>query len=105
MYGRMCAGRPVGKWLCWDGKRFAIDNQRVVEALAKKVADAIWQWLGAPTQNSTDSERVAMLRWATYTASKRGIDNMLALVRSEPNIAVLAKQLDAHPWLFNARTA
>lgn len=92
---------PWKKWLIWDGRRWLIDSQREAEALAKEVADVIWEELSSAMYGASASEAGAFLKFATATASARGIDHMLAMARSEPGVPVLPESLDTHAWLIN----
>ena len=90
-----------GKWLIWDDRRWAIDRELRVEALAKEIADEIWREVGRRLPELEASEHLELIRFARTTNSARGITNMLALARSEPGVPVCPEQLDRYPWLFN----
>ena len=92
---------PWGKWLIWDGKRHAIDQQRRIESLAKQVADLIWREVAALLPNLHPITAAEVVRFARATSNTRGISDMLTSVKSEPGIAIMPAQLDAHPWLLN----
>ncbi|HEX3998962.1 MAG TPA: phage/plasmid primase, P4 family [Pirellulales bacterium] len=89
------------KWLVFDGKRWAIDEGTRIEALAKQCADAIWKVAAAELEQCDYGMQEAILRFAKYSASNRGILAMLLMARSEPGIAVEVKELNANGWLFN----
>jgi hypothetical protein len=72
-----------GKWLIWDDRRWAIDRELRVEALAKEIADEIWREVGRRLPELEASEHLELIRFARTTNSARGITNMLALARSE----------------------
>lgn len=93
----------LGKWLIWDGRRWAADHQRKTEGLAKNVADAIWAWAGEHLSELNRDTAEQLVQFGRYTSSARGMTNMLALTRSEPGIPVSSDQLDADPWLLNFR--
>lgn len=80
------------RWLVWDGRRWAVDDDRAVQRLAKATADNIWgealKWNDSNT-----------LKHAAATASSRGITAMLALAESELPVSV--DDLDSQPHLVN----
>ena len=94
---------PWGKWLWWDGKRWKADNERKADCAAKEVSDEVWQEVAKILPDVGGDVSIELVRFAKATASARGIQNMLALTRSEPGIAVLPEQLDSDPYLFNCR--
>jgi putative DNA primase/helicase len=91
---------PDGPYLTWDGMRFADDAGEVeLERWAQETiyamhADAVYQTDDA-------AERKARIKHAFNSESRRAIAAMVALVRSQPGIAVRPDQLDADPWLLN----
>lgn len=87
-----------GKWLLWDGQRWAIDERGQVQQLAKGTTRRILQ--DAATEPD-DDKRKARVRWATRSDSRAGREAMLALARSEPGIPITAEELDRDPWLLN----
>jgi putative DNA primase/helicase len=92
---------PWGKWLIWDGRRWAIDDHRRAEALAKGVADDIWREVGELLPKVELAEQSELLSFARRTASAFGLGAILALARSEDGIPIVPAQLDSHPWKFN----
>jgi putative DNA primase/helicase len=83
-------------WLVWDGKRYREDTKAVdVQALAKETAVAIFDEIkSAP-------DRDAMMRHAKQSQSKKAIDAMLWLARSEPGLPAELTDFDTDPMLFN----
>lgn len=75
------------KWLCWDSKRWRIDETGEIYRYAKQVSDA----LPKTSKNGGPSR--------TQTAA--GINSMINLAGTEPGIALAPDQLDADPHLFN----
>ena len=94
---------PWGKWLVWDGRRWAIDHERCAESLAKEVATVIWAEIAKLVPVVGADVAVELVRFGHATASARGIGNMLALARSEAGIPILPDALDAQAWLLNCR--
>ena len=89
------------KWLVWDGQRWAVDQERRVEFLAKNVVDNLWSDVGKLLPTINHQTATALDSFARTTANVRGISSMLQLARSEPGIPMQPVELDAHPWLFN----
>lgn len=92
---------PWGKWLVWNGQRWATDEERTVESLGKQTATDLWQQLGNVADSADAKTLRELFTFAKATNSAWGIRNMVALARSEPGIPVLPKQLDQNPWLLN----
>lgn len=91
---------PWGRWLVWDGKRWADDTtgeavRRMKETLRFLAANA----------NILEDEptRRALLKFALASERDARLRAALALAQSEPGIPVLPDELDADPWLLNVR--
>ena len=83
-------------WLVWDGTRWREDPKGVqVQALAKETALAIFDELKGAT------DRGAMFKHARSSQSKKAIEAMLWLARSEPGIPTELTDFDADPMLLN----
>jgi putative DNA primase/helicase len=92
---------PWGKWLGWDGTRWAIDRHRVIESKAKASAAAMWAMIAAIANQLDDGEAEGLLRYARASSSAVSIRNAIALARSEPGLPVLPEMLDCDPFLLN----
>jgi len=94
---------PWGKWLVWDGKRWAIDQQRAVESQAKGVIQGLWDDLAGFIRSgaSGDDAVKAILAFLKASGSAHGIDAMVRLARSETGIPILPAALDTDPWVLN----
>ncbi len=91
---------PWGKWLLWDGKRWKPDASGEVERRAVETVASIY----AEAAHAADKdERKALARHAERSESRSRIDAMIALARSRPGVPVMPEELDADPWLLNAR--
>jgi putative DNA primase/helicase len=102
MFGdRVRYAKESKDWFDYDGKQWRPGAELYVEALAKKVAQAIWNWLKPSLQKLESREAVDILRFAKVSSSARGISNMLALARSEPDIGISIDQFDSQPYLLN----
>ena len=83
------------KWLVWDGVRWQVDTLGAVRKVAQSVADDVW------TQFRLAGRDADSQRWASYTASERGMRRMLA--GAEVRLAVTPGELDDYPWLLNCQ--
>lgn len=81
---KYCAA--IKSWYAWDTSRWVCDGIRA-EGLAKLAALEV-----------TDEKH------RRYSCSKRGIDEILHLARSDPSMAVRLQQFDADPMLFNCQS-
>lgn len=83
-------------WTVWDGKRWIHDERDVrIQAFAKETALSIFDEI----KNASD--RNVIIRHAKHSQSKRSIDNMIALARSESGICIPLTAFDADPLLLN----
>ena len=95
---RFCAG----KWLVWDGRRFAPDETGVVVRLAKRTALSIYREAARARDRG---EQEAITRWALASQSENRLRAMVNLAASEAGVTVLADELDANPYLLNCANA
>ena len=93
---------PWKRWLVWDGKRWAVDQQRTVDRLARGVASGLWAEVAAAGQKDAERKLInAMMQCAKASSQANGIKNMIALARSVPGVAVMPDVLDTDPMLLN----
>lgn len=85
-------------WLTYDGCRWAQDNICEVERLARDTVRGLY---AMASKEETTSERLKMVSWAKRQDCRRGIENMLALARSEFGVTCRADIFDRNPWLLN----
>lgn len=87
-----------GRWLAWDGRRWAVDDCGAVELLAKKAVRRLY----SEAADAEDSARRKELAdHARRSESQSRIAAMIALARSEPSVPIQPGELDADPWLLN----
>lgn len=87
---------PDAGWLCWDGRRFSKDEKGVhVQSLAKETVLSIYDEI------RTAIDRDALTRHAKASQSRRAIEAMIVLARSEPTILASLDRFDADPMAFN----
>lgn len=85
-------------WHVWDGRRWAADEKGIaVAGLAKETALAIYD------EVRTAENRDALYQHARRSQSRRAIESMMWLARSESGIAMYLTEFDADPWLLNVR--
>lgn len=89
---------PWGKWLTWDGTRWAIDDTGEVHRRAKATPREV---LAEATSESDDDERKRLTKHAMDSEKAVRIRAAVELARSEPGIAILPDTLDRDPMLFN----
>ena len=88
-----------GKWLLWDGARWATDRRGEIDLRASQTVAAILsEALGAK------GKRARGLRaHATASESASSLSAMVKIARSRPGIAVVPDDFDRDPLLFNCR--
>lgn len=87
---------PERGWLVWDGHRWRYDDKSIlVQELAKHTALSIFD------EVKIASDREEMFRHAKKSQSRRAIEAMLWLARSEPGIPARLTDFDSDGWLFN----
>lgn len=87
-----------GKYLVWDGERWAIDRDGLSLDKAK---DTARQMLAeaATLPDKEDSRKLA--NWSHRSQSRDRLGAMLHL--AQPDVSVRPEYLDTHPWLLNVR--
>ncbi len=88
---------PLGKWLVWDGKRWAVDETGGIVRRAKVTVTAMYKE-AARIMDSNDRKELA--KHAARSESEARINAMISLAMSEPNIPVTPDQLDRNPWIL-----
>jgi putative DNA primase/helicase len=91
---------PWGRWLVWDGTRWAKDETGAVLRMAKDAVRNIYAEAAAAPDEST---RKAIADHAKRSESALRIRAMVSLAESEPGIPVLPGELDRDPWLLNVK--
>jgi len=91
---------PWGKWLVWDGRRWAKDATAEVVRRAK---DTIRRIYAEASSEPDEERRKALAKHALKSESEARIRAMLALAESEPGVPVLPEDLDRDPWLLNCQ--
>jgi putative DNA primase/helicase len=89
-----------GKWLVWDGRRWAVDDTRAVERYAKETVLAMH---AAWARVEDDDQRRKRLRHALRSQDVARLKAMVELAKSESGIPIMPDTLDADPWLLNVQ--
>ena len=89
----------AGRWLAWDGTRWADDGTGEVVRRAKLVAQAM---LDEAARQRNDRDRQELAKHALKSMTARGLRNMVALAATETGIPVHPSDLDADPMVLNA---
>lgn len=85
-------------WHVWDGKRWAHDDHRRIDLLARDVAQS---FIRDSERLIGDPQGIRLARHGHRSASRGRIDAAVALARSEPDLSVGAADLDRDPMLLN----
>ncbi len=80
------------KWLCWDERRWAVDDRGAARRLAKQ---AMLDYLAEATE-AEDKDHMA---FAYHSLDARRIANLLTMAECE--LVITAAELDTHPFLIN----
>jgi P4 family phage/plasmid primase-like protien len=89
---------PWGKWLVWDGKRWAVDAAGEVERRAVETVRSIYTEADAEHDSSRRKE---IAQHAMRSEARGRIEAMVTLARSLHGTPVSPSQLDADPWALN----
>lgn len=99
MHGSIAQYCPARRrWLLWDARRWAWDDRGHINQLAKQVVRAIYNEAAACED---EAARKATAAHARRSEKASALSAMIKLAESEPGMAVLPRELDSHPWLFN----
>lgn len=85
-----------GKWLVWDGVRWAMDRDGVALDKAKDTSRKML----AEAATFIDPEKARQLAaWSFRSQARDRLTAMLYL--AQPDVSVRPEHLDTHPWLLN----
>jgi P4 family phage/plasmid primase-like protien len=102
----------LDSWLVWTGKRWSLDSQAAVEAMAKKTARLILKEMERALDEARDTgktddelEAIESAYRKQYVSAARvhGVRDMLTMAQSEPGVKVSVAQIDAGHMLLNVR--
>src|SRR6185312_3282712 len=89
-----------GRWIVWDGTRWASDETGMTQQLAK---DTVRSILADARAATTREERAALAKHALRSEANGRIVAMLERARFEPGVSVRTSDLDADPWRLAVR--
>jgi len=89
-----------GKWLTWDGQRWAID--RTGEAM-RRAKDTVRRIYAEATGENDSRQRQAIAGHAKHSESESRLRAMTALAQSEPDIPIRPRDLDGNLWKLNVQ--
>ncbi len=87
-----------GKWLTWDGIRWAVDDTGVILRLAKTTVRGIYQ---EAARADDEDRRKALAKHARSSEAVGKLAAMATLAQSENGIPIRPDDLDRDPWLLN----
>ena len=91
-----------GQWLVWDGRRWVRDETGAVQRRARETVRAIYEEAAQATDTDTDTAK-RLARWAIQSESAGRLSAMVEVAKSEEEVAITHRRLDANPWLLAAR--
>jgi putative DNA primase/helicase len=86
------------KWLIWNGRQWAPDNDGMIHRLATLTVRSIYNEAALAEE---EESRTAIAKHAKKSESKGEIEAMIDLARHE--VPITPQQLDISPWLFNCQ--
>jgi P4 family phage/plasmid primase-like protien len=93
----------AGRWLRWDGTRWAWCDRGEEMAYAKSTADLILQWAADLVKKDKDKHQ-KRLSAALRLQNLPRLEAMIELAKSEPGMCVgQMTELDSDPWLLGVR--
>jgi putative DNA primase/helicase len=95
---------PGVGWYAWDGTRWLRDASGETVRKARELVEHLYALADeAAARHGDQVEQVKALRQhAKASASRRGIEAMIALARSDDRVVLPVSRLDADPHLLNA---
>lgn len=89
---------PWGKWLCWNGQRWQIDQTGEVNRRAKDTIRKIYE---EAAQTQDDRHRQSLAKHALRSEAEGKIRAMIKVAESEPGIPVLPEDMDRELSFLN----
>jgi putative DNA primase/helicase len=95
---------PGVGWHAWDGTRWLHDVSGEPMRRARQFLDLLFDEaaLRREEHGSEDKVAKALTAHAKASASRRGLEAMIAIARNDRRVVVMATQLDTDPQLLNA---
>lgn len=95
--GRLAYLRERQMWFGFDGKRWAERADHLVVQECKRLHDDLWREIA----DVEPEQRMQAVQFVQGTGTKRCIDAVASLAKTEPGINVSQAEFDAYPWLLN----
>jgi putative DNA primase/helicase len=93
-----------GKWIAWDGKRWAVDHERLkIGAAAKETIRNLKREAADLEDDGQDDKAKAVMDWARRCETREARASMVELAAAEPGIAIEHTLLDQDPWLLTVQ--
>ncbi|MBX3084606.1 MAG: bifunctional DNA primase/polymerase [Anaerolineae bacterium] len=89
-----------GKWLVWDGTRWAVDDTGSIMRAAKDTVMAMYR---EASEILSDRSRQSFVEWTRKSESAGKLSAMIDLAKTEKRISIRPESLDANNWLLNCR--
>ncbi len=83
------------KWLCWDRRRWQVDDSG---AVYRRAVDTVRLLYDVAAQVDDRARRKAFAEWAIKSESRARLDSMVALAANHADVLVQPSELDADPW-------
>jgi putative DNA primase/helicase len=88
------------KWIIWSDNRWKVDSDGAVVRLAKETVTAMYS---QALRIMDESGRDALIKHALISQAEPRLDAMVSLAKSEIEVVLSAKRLDANPWLLGVQ--
>lgn len=98
--GRIRYCGPWGKWLYYDGRRWAVDDVCYVQSCAQESARSIYEEVEAKAHGS--DQRRSLAKWARQSENSQRIAGAIKQAESLLGVIVRPEELDSDPFIFNA---
>lgn len=93
----------VGKWVLFDGKKWAFDGDGAIERKAKAIVKGML--VHAVEQHGDDLQASdKLVKHALKTQARPRLESMIQLAKSELGICIERTQFDADPWKLGCET-
>lgn len=87
------------KWYMWAGTHWQEDSSFEIVKFAKQTVMNMY----AEAATLDDEKRKELVKWAVKSEARQRLEAAIALLRSEPNIAIQPDELDRDPLLLACR--
>lgn len=90
-----------GKWLAWDGQRWADDSSVGVMQRAKRYSKSLWRDVGKAAMMLEAKELAKVAAFAKATNKTRGVQDFLKLACYDERVVCQVEDLNTDPLLLN----